>query len=148
MDPSHKILIKSFKISPDAFWKDAILIQNANSIRGNTGFNIKSIENDFKAISQPTNGKVWYHSSKIPAYINHLEVCGYIQKSTKGDFYCITPKGLSLVNDEGGNLEIAKRKLKEKRRFDFEYFKLGYDTLISLLALLLSIAALLISLER
>ena len=148
MTDHYKPLIKYFKSNPDAFWKDVILMKNQNSINGKIGFSEKSIENDFKNLSQPSKGKLWYLSEKIPVYLNHLELCGYIEKKEGRDTYSITAKGFSLIEDEGGNITIAKRKRRENRRFDFEYFKLGYDTLISLLALLLSIAALIISLKK
>lgn len=148
LESNHKPLIKEFRKHPDAFWKDIILIANIQSVNHKIGFTAKSIEKTFSKISQPTKGKIWYLSEKIPAYLNHLELCGYIEKNEDREVYFITPKGYSLIEDEGGNIAIAKRKKRENRRFDFEYFKLGYDTVISFIALIISIFALIISLTR
>ena len=126
----YKPLVKEFKRNHDAFWKDVILLSNENSIRKTIGFTAKSVERDFTRISQPSKGKLWFLSDKISGYLNYLELCGYIEKYTDRDSYFVTQKGFSLIQDEGGNIAIAIRKRKENRRFDFEYFKLGYDTII------------------
>lgn len=59
----------------------------------------------------------------------------------------LTPVGIEFHRYQGF-VSNAKRMRKENRRWNLEYWKLGYDSLIAILALILSIIALIFSLEK
>jgi len=63
------------------------------------------------------------------------------------DIYSITPEGVRFANFDSF-VALAKRKHKEDRRFDFEYFKIGYDSIMAMLAIIISIVAFFISLKK
>jgi hypothetical protein len=137
-----KPLLRAFRKFPDAFWRDVILITYQNSVTGKIRFTPKGVEQHFNNIMQKSQGKLFFEPAKIADYLIHLEHCGYIEKYPDSDGYSITKSGYTLIVDNGGCMAVAERNKKENRRFDFEYFKMGYDTVISLVALLLSIVAL------
>lgn len=58
----------------------------------------------------------------------------------------LTAAGVKFSH-ESSFVEEAKRKRKENRRFNFEYFTLGWDTVIALFSLLISGIALYVSIK-
>ena len=149
MSPQElKPLLKTFKKFPDAFWRDVILISYQNSVTKKIGFTEKSIEIEFNKLMHLSKGKLYFEPKKIQDYLIHLEHCGYIEKHLDRETYFVTKSGYTFLVVNGGSLTVAKRTHKENRRFDFEYFKMGYDTIISLLAFVISIIALIVSLKQ
>lgn len=53
----------------------------------------------------------------------------------------LTPAGVYFAHNESF-VENAKRKSKELKRFNFEYFTMGWDTTIAILSLIISAIAL------
>ena len=141
----EKLITKYFKKYPDAFWLDIILHRYENSVNGKIGFNVKSITHEFNRICQEAKGGLYFESKNIPIYISKLLADGNIEPLTEN--YKITHKGLSHIMIDGGYLKQAERSHKETKRFDFEYFKIGYDTLVSTIALILSIIAIVMTLK-
>lgn len=62
-------------------------------------------------------------------------------------FYSATNNGMWFYQNTSF-VEQAKLQRRAKRRYDFEYFKLGYDTLIAFVSLGISVAALLVALLK
>lgn len=143
--PMDKKLTTLFKKYPNAFWLDMLLHCYEYSINGSVSFNAKSTDTEFNRISQESRGQLFYKTSDIPIYLSKLLADGFIEP--KGDGFKITHKGLSHIMIDGGYIKQAERSHKETKRFDFEYFKIGYDTVVSTLALILSIIAILLSLK-
>jgi hypothetical protein len=140
-----KKLTYIFKKHPDAFWLDMLLHCYEYTINGKVAFNTKSTDIEFNRISQESKGQLFYKTSDIPIYFSKLLSDGLIE--SKGEGFMITHKGLSHIMIDGGYIEQAIRSHKETKRFDFEYFKIGYDTVVSTLAFILSIIAILLSLK-
>lgn len=63
----------------------------------------------------------------------------HVQMANFGHY--ITGKGYAFLLD-GGYKALQKRVFKERKRFDFEYFKLGYEMVVALFALAFSAVSL------
>lgn len=56
----------------------------------------------------------------------------------------VTPAGVWFAQSSSFAAE-AKHQARERRRWDFEFFKIGFDTVIAILSLLISVSALVIA---
>lgn len=56
----------------------------------------------------------------------------------------VTPAAIHFVQNSSF-VEIAKQQQKEQRRFNFEYFTMGWDTVIAFISLVMSIISLFIA---
>jgi hypothetical protein len=68
-------------------------------------------------------------------------------KTTFHDILTLTVAGVYFYHDSSFVKE-ARQKQKEKNRFNFEYFQIGYDMAVALAALIISVAAIIISLMQ
>lgn len=90
-----------------------------------------------------------FHNNQLPKMITILEHRGFIAQFSQRfnakelptifpDLYIVTSAGI-YFSYNSSFVEEEKRKTKEKKLFNFQYFTLGWDTLIALAALIISI---------
>lgn len=144
-----KILHRNFHQFHHPFWLDYILHQYTDSIHGMYGFTENSIKNSLNTFCQETKGAYYFEANFINVYLAKLLADEYIIATNPLErSYKITHKGLAFLLIDDGYLALAKKTRKERLRFDFEYFKVGYDTVASTIAIIISIIALYVSLKQ
>lgn len=90
-----------------------------------------------------------FHNNQLPKMLTILEHRGFIAQYSQSfnakesptifpGLYIVTPAGI-YFSYNSSFVEEEKRKTKEKKLFNFQYLTLGWDTLIALTALILSI---------
>lgn len=151
-----KPLIKSFKKFPHQFWMDTFLIVIPLKAIDNR-ISKKKLKDIGLEVMEKFKGKVHFSSDNLDMYISKLVADGYLvaDKFTFSnnltmkmpDTYIITELGKSVPYFEG-YLKKAEKEHKSERKFNFEYYKIGYDTVASLLSIILSILALYFSLKK
>lgn len=75
--------------------------------------------------------------------------CTFNGRESPDIFYSlfqVTPAAIYFVHNSSF-VDSAKQKQKEKRRFNFEYFTMGWDTLIAFISLVISAIALFIAVK-
>ncbi len=130
---------------PTAFWKDVILNIIENSKTGRVKYNIEAINHRISEMMQDSGGELFYKLKNSENNILVLLSDGYLQREDK--LITITNEGIRHI-ENGGYMVQAEKSQKEQKRFDFEMYKIGYDSIISLVALLLSIASIIIALKK
>ena len=134
-------LYKLYKKDTQAFWLDYILLANLQSVHGKIGFSAASINNGAKTLIDASEGKIYYNDMQTSDFIFTLLTDGYIEKISDG-VYRVTPSGVSFYNTKGGYRTAFRRLRYQDRLLQFNTFKIGWDTVISLIALGISIWAL------
>ncbi len=142
-----KDVLKDYKKFPDSFWLDVILVTIKDTISQKIAYSKKSIDNQMTQIMQNSKGQFFYNFNNTNDYISTLLNDELISFKESEKEFTITHKGVNFIK-QGGYLKKSRQQKKEQLMFDFEFFKIGYDTIISLLALIISIISLFIVLNE